>query len=196
MSSVDDTEFINPDELITYIFPDFNAIKYFQRDFINTNEFHLLEENVSSGFDIYLVEQWVLNRKIGTIISTYTGNMESKVAVIKLTVLKKPVKSYPLRFQEYLNELMLNHAKIKKMDNEIQMAPKELLFVTNSASLPSNLNLITIPTGDIRLMENDFIVNSNLKKLHCSGRSLSLFTNKISGANEDKFRHVYKIYNR
>lgn len=195
MSSVDDTEFINPDELITYIFPDFNAIKYFQRDFINTNEFHLLEENVSSGFDIYLVEQWVLNRKIGTIISTYTGNMESKVAVIKLTVLKKPVKSYPLRFQEYLNELMLNHAKIKKMDNEIQMAPKELLFVTNSASLPSNLNLITIPTGDIRLMENDFIVNSNLKKLHCSGRSLSLFTNKISGANEDKFRHVYKIYN-
>lgn len=194
MSSVDDT-LINPDELITYIFPDFNAIKYFQRDFINTNEFHLVEENVSSGFDVYLVEQWVLNRKIGTIISTYTGNMESKVAVVKFTVLKKPVKNYPLRFQEYLNELMLNHAKIKKMDNEIQMAPKELLFVTNSASLPSNLNLITIPTGDIRLMENDFIVNSNLKKLHCSGRSLSLFTDKISGANEDKFRHVYKIYN-
>lgn len=195
MSSIDDTETINPDELITYIFPDFNAIKYFQRDFINTNEFHLVEENVSSGLDIYLVEQWVLNRKIGTIISTYTGNMESKVSVVKFTVLKKQVKNYPLRFQEYLNELMLNHAKIKKMDTEAQMGPKELLFVTNSASLPSNLNLITIPTGDIRLLENDFMVNSNLKKLQCSGRSLSLFTNKVSGANEDKFRHVYKIYN-
>lgn len=194
MSSLNTSDNLNPDELVTYIFPDFNAIKHFQRDFISSNEFHLIEESISSGFDVYLVEQWVLNRKMGTIISTYTGNTEMEVPVIKFTVLKKPVKLYPLRFQEYINELMLNHAKVKKMVTDVHI-PEELLFVTNSAALPSNINLIPIPNGDMWSLENDFIVNSNLKKLQCSGRSLSLFTNKVSGANEDKFRYVYKIFN-
>jgi hypothetical protein len=252
----------NPNELITYIVPDFNAISYIQKDFVTSGEFFLAEEAVVSGFDLYLVEQWVNSRKIGTVVWTFTGNQASKTSVIKFTILKKQLKYYPFRFQEYLNELMVNYAKIKKMDEEHSttssrrnsadphhqrngdiytgrtdddllskdssnlskkltnlstLTPEmdqesentlsrpisrlanesktnELCFVTNLASLPSNLNLIPVPHDSVDLEEN-FMINSNLKRLQCSGRSLFMTTSKISDANEDKFRHMYKINN-
>lgn len=189
-------------ELITYLFPDFNAVNYFQREFEQDNEFNLIEYTKAKGFDIYMVEQWVTNRNIGTLISTYTGNPNSEVSVVKFTIVKKPSKYYPIRFQEYLNELMMNHSKIKQMNrNKIELAEGEIkitdeyLFITNITALPSHLSLIPILGGDVRVVQDDFIVNSNLKRLHCSGRSISLITPKISDASEDKFRQMYKIYN-
>ncbi|CAH6722248.1 hypothetical protein CLIB1444_08S05182 [[Candida] jaroonii] len=179
------------DELITYLFPDINAVRYFQKEFENSEEFHIIEQTKSSGFDIYLVEQWANNRNIGSLISTYTGNLNNEINIIKLTIRKLPSKRYPMRFQEYLNELMVNHAKIKYMNSE----ETEILFITNITSLPSNLSLIPILNGDYKSIEDNFIINSNLKKLQCSGRSISLITSKISDANEDKFRQMYKIYN-
>lgn len=177
------------DELITYLFPDINAVKYFQREFETLNEFHIVEYSSSSGFDIYLVEQWANSRNIGTLISTYTGNFNNSVNVIRFTIKKQPSKKYPLKFQEYLNELMLNYANIKYMNDH------EILFVTNITSLPPNLSLIPILTGDYKSVEDNFIINSNLKKLQCTGRSMSLVSSKISDANEDKFRQMYRIYN-
>lgn len=182
----------NSADMITYVFPDFGAVKYFQRDFVAHGEFHIMEETVESGFDIYLVEQWVNDRAIGSILATYTGNPRSKVMLMKFTVKKKPSRYYPRRFQEYLNELMVNHAKVKVIDKDHH---REILFVTNLTTLPSNLNLIPIPSGDLRAIYDDYVVNLNLKKLHCSGRSLSLITEKISVACEDKFRQMYKVYN-
>lgn len=179
------------DELITYLFPDINAVRYFQKEFENLDEFHLIEQTTSSGFDIYLVEQWANNRNIGSLISTYTGNLNNEINIIKFTIRKLPSKRYPMRFQEYLNELMVNHAKIKYMNDE----ETEILFITNITSLPSNLSLIPILNGDFNSIEDNFVINSNLKKLQCSGRSISLITSKISDANEDKFRQMYKIYN-
>lgn len=236
----------NPNELITYLVPDFNAIAYIQKDFVESGEFFIAEEALVSGFDLYLVEQWVNSRKIGTVVWTFTGNQASKTPVIKFTILKKQSKYYPFRFQEYLNELMVNYAKIKKMDdkqsttssrrssnepNDSQdpenpriskqfsnvsgLAPdaqdsealsrpisrltnesssNEVCFVTNLVSLPSNLNLIPV-TQDMVDLEEHFTINSNLKRLQCSGRSLVMTTTKISDANEDKFRHMYKIDN-
>ncbi|KAK6455232.1 uncharacterized protein RJT20DRAFT_129967 [Scheffersomyces xylosifermentans] len=218
---------VDPNEFITYIISDFNAVRYFQKAFIASGEFHLLEESTISGFDIYLVEQWVNDRKIGTVISTFTGNPSSKVAVVRFTIMKKQSKYYPVRFQEYLNELMLNHSKIKQMDENnlaqtvtntrasvgdislsnssfngslaslstADFSTNEVCFVTNLSSLPSNLNLIPIASGDPRTIETAFVINSDLKKLQCSGRSVSLVTDKMSDANEDKFRQMYKIYN-
>ncbi|ABN64391.2 part of protein complex with Sin3p and Stb1p, partial [Scheffersomyces stipitis CBS 6054] len=212
----------DPNEFITYVIPDFNAVRYFQKAFIASGEFHLLEESTIYGFDIYLVEKWVNERKIGTVISTFTGNMSSKVSVMRFTIFKKQSKYYPLRFQEYLNELLLNHSKIKHMDekdsnrmntvdedtrslasHESQPATlatsdfstNEVCFVTSLTSLPSDLNLVPIASGDSRSIETDFAVNSDLKKLQCTGRSSSLLADKLSDANEDKFRQMYKIYN-
>ncbi|CUM63407.1 uncharacterized protein PRCAT00000982001 [Priceomyces carsonii] len=200
----DVTEGNSGSDLLTYIFPDFNAVKYFQRDFILHDEFHVLEESTATGFDIYLVEQWANTRNIGTVVSNFTGNMGTKISVVKLTIIKKPVKHYPPRFQDYLNELFSNHAKVKKMERELSDLPhngslgensNQVLFVTNITALPSNLNLIPIPNGDYRDVEMPFVINFNLKKLQCTGRSLSLISERIADVNEDKFRHQYRIFN-
>lgn len=90
-------------ELITYIIPDFRAVSYFQKEFIALNEFHLAEEGEALGFEIYLVDQWIRGRKIGGVISTYTGSRDAIVKVIKFTIIRKPSRQYPPRFQEYLN---------------------------------------------------------------------------------------------
>ena len=37
------------------------------------------------------------------------------------------------------------------------------------------------------------MINSNLKKLQCTGRSVSMITSKISDASDDKFRQMCKI---
>lgn len=182
------------DELVTYIFPDFRAVSYFERDIINCPEFHSIKESQTSGIDIYLVEQWALSRKIGSLIATYSGNNESKVTVLKLTVFKKPLQYYPEKFQEYINELMLNHAKIKPMSSD-EDRPQELLFLTNPSVLPSNINLLPTQNSKFNEVEENFVVNSNLKRMHCSGRSLFLLKNDVSSACEDKFRNVFRIYN-
>ncbi|KAG5421473.1 hypothetical protein I9W82_000564 [Candida metapsilosis] len=226
-NSVSSTNFVtngnlsdNPNDFITYLIPDFNAVKYFQKDFIDSNEFYLIEESEVTGFELYLVEQWVINRHIGTIVTAFTGNESSKIAVVKFTIIKKPTKYYPLRFQEYLTELIQNHSRMKTVEksnttransdhdlltiNTISSkAPRkekaesknDVCFVTNLTSLPPHLNLIPVSNGDARVMEAPFIVNSNLKRLQCTGRSVSLTTSKISDACEDKFRQMYKIYN-
>lgn len=228
------SHFSNPNDFITYIIPDFNAVKYFQKEFIASNEFHLIQESEVTGFEIYLVEQWVNDRNISSIVTAFTGNEASKISVVRLTIIKKPAKYYPVRFQEYLNELIQNHSRMKKMEKDrpknlhsrtnsagemltlsklstTQSSPvpppspkrenstadytNEVCFVTNLTSLPSALNLIPIPSGDVRKVETSFMVNSNLKKLQCTGRSISMTTSKISDASEDKFRQMYKIYN-
>lgn len=191
----------NQGELITYIFPDFKAVNYFQKDFIALNEFHVAQETEAVGFEIYLVDQWIRGRKIGGVVSTYTGNSDVRVKVIKFTILRKPLKQYPARFQEYLNEMMMNHATFKKMELETSLSSQdeavvnEFLLVTNLSALPSNLNLVPVPDGDTRPVEERFVLNSNLKKLNCGGRSLSLAAHKVSDASEDKFRQMYKLLN-
>lgn len=194
-------------ELITYIFPDFAAVSYFQKEFISLNEFHAAEESVAAGFEIYLVDQWIRSRKIGLVMSVFTGNAESRVKVTKFTIVKKPSKQYPARFQEYLNEVMLNHATFKKMGQFSKVADEldssslrdaditEFLLVTNMSAVSHSLNLIPIPGGDTRAVESIYMVNSNLKKLNCGGRSLLLMTEKVSDASEDKFRQMYRIHN-
>lgn len=230
--SLNSNTFTNPDDFITYIVPDFNAVKYFQKDFVTSNEFYLQEETEVNGFELYLVEQWVINRNIGTAVTTFTGNELSKISAIRFTVIKKPTKYYPIRFQEYLNEIIQNHSKMKTVDkvdrerpsvatesranstNELLIVSKltnkppllkrekatlelanEVCFVTNLASLPSNLNLIPVPDGDVRKLEAPFMINYDLKKLHCTGRSMSLTTEKITDASEGKFRQMYVVYN-
>lgn len=185
---------VHGDELITYLFPDIEAVTYFQKGFINSNDFHLIEEATASGFEIYLVEQWANSRKIGSVVATFTGNESSKVSVMKVTVIKKPHKQYPARFQEYLNEVGVNHGKLMRMERgDDDDDANQVLFVTNLTALPSNLTLVPIPNGDAGSIRENFIINSNMKKLHCSGRSQSLVSSRISNACEDKFRHVYHV---
>lgn len=193
-------------ELITYVFPDFKAVEYFQKEFVLSEEFHIAEESTSSGFEIYLIDQWIRSRKIGSFISVFTGNQESIVKVVKFTVVKKPAERYPPRFQEYLNELVINHATFKRMipisdpadpssNSATQTQLDEYLLVTNLTAFPHNLNLISVSNGDSRPAIATYMVNSNLRMFHCGGRSLSLLAEKVSDACESRFRQMYRVNN-
>lgn len=194
-------------ELITYVFPDFKAVEYFEKEFATYDEFHIAEVTTATGFEIYLIDQWIRSRKIGSFISVYTGNHQSKVHVVKFTVIKKAAEQYPPRFQEYLNELVLNHATFKKMTPqaadsaglssgsgaEIQL--NEYLLVTNLTAFPHNLNLIAVTNGDSRPAIKTYMLNSNLRMFHCGGRSLSLLAEKVSDSCASRFRQMYRISN-
>lgn len=191
-----------PKGLVTYIFHDLHAVDYFKDAF--AGEFYMMEETSISGIDIYMVEQWVIDRKIGTVVAAYTGNVTNRVRAVKFRVEKKQSRHYPVKFQEYINWLAVNHARMKLMEeprNDSQLLVnleehnQEVCFVTNLASLPLYLNLIPIPDGDVRKVSTNFVINSNLKRLRCSGRSMLLITPKISDANVDKFRQIYRICN-
>ena len=57
------------------------------------------------------------DRNISSVVTTFTGNESSKYQSSGYNT-KKPAKYYPLRFQEYLNELIQNHSRMKRIEKE------------------------------------------------------------------------------
>lgn len=68
-------------------------------------------------------------------------------------------------------------------------------MVTNLSSFPSALTVILVPDGDIRAHRQAFIVNENLKRLGCSGRS-GMTLAEPTPATQAKFYQLYKTSDR
>ncbi|KAG0651735.1 stb2 [Hyphodiscus hymeniophilus] len=140
------------------------------------------------GYEIYLVEQWACSRVHPTfIITTYTGDANHSV---KVGVLGVPTDEdvWSPRLRVYFKAISQFHARPKE-------TPLGMLMVTNLSSFPSALTVIPVPDGDVRKHREDFIVNENLKRLGCSGRSgMSLST--PAGATQAKFVQLYKTSDR
>ena len=68
-------------------------------------------------------------------------------------------------------------------------------MVTNLSSFPSALTVITVPDGDIRKHRQVFIVNEDLKRLGCSGRS-GLTLSEPTAATQAKSYQLYKTSDR
>ncbi len=68
-------------------------------------------------------------------------------------------------------------------------------MVTNLSSFPSALTVIPIPDGDIRKHRQMFIVNEDLKRLGCSGRS-GMTLSDPTPATQAKFTQMYKTSDR
>ncbi len=68
-------------------------------------------------------------------------------------------------------------------------------MVTNLSSFPSALTVIPVPDGDVRKHREDFIVNEDLKRLGCSGRS-GMSLSMPAGATQAKFFQLYKTSDR
>lgn len=65
-------------------------------------------------------------------------------------------------------------------------------MVTNLSSFPSALTVISVPDGDIKAHREAFIVNEDLKRMGCSGRSGMTLTDPTP-ATQAKFYSTYKI---
>ncbi|KAF4971801.1 hypothetical protein FSARC_1494 [Fusarium sarcochroum] len=143
---------------------------------------------VLRGYESYLVEQWACSRKPPTLlIVTYTGDEKHSVVVGVLSV---PVDEnlWPPRLRFYFSQLQDSHARPK----ETELGE---LMVTNLSNFPSALTVIMVPEGDIRKYRSSFIVNEDLKRLGCSGRS-GMTLSDPGEATQTKFLQLYKTSDR
>lgn len=117
-------------------------------------------------------------------IVTYTGDKRHSIVVGVLEVPKEENGLSP-RLDAYFKAIQQHHARPKDTDFGE-------LMVTNLSSFPSALTVIPVPDGDLRHNLRVFIVNENLKRLGCSGRS-GLTLSDPTPATQAKFAQLYKI---
>lgn len=136
------------------------------------------------GYELYLVEQWACSRQSPTLVLvTYTGDTRHSVVVGVLSV-PEDESAWSPRLRVYFKAIQQYHARPK----DTAMGQ---LMVTNLSSFPSALTVISVPDGDIKKHRRGFIVNENLKRLGCSGRSGMTFS-EPSAAAKAKFYQLYK----
>jgi len=134
------------------------------------------------------VEQWACSRQSPTlVIVTYTGDPNHSVAVGVLSI-PADEKDWSVRLKVYFKAIQQYHARAKD-------TPLGELMVTNLSSFPSALTVIPVPDGDIRKHRQAFIVNEDLKRLQCSGRS-GMTLSEPTKATQDKFLSLYKTSDR
>lgn len=88
------------------------------------------------------------------------------------------------RLRVYLKAAHQHHARPKATD-------LGELLITNLSSFPSALTMIPVPNGDLRKHRQLFIVNEDLKRLGCSGRSGLTLTDPTE-ATQAKFQQLYR----
>ncbi|SCU96469.1 LANO_0E13586g1_1 [Lachancea nothofagi CBS 11611] len=166
--------------LAGFLFPDLRAIYA-----LNLHEIPSLTFNEVTlfGFEIYIVEQWTLERKHSTIITSYTGNSHDIVHAVKFALPESPLH-WPPAFKHYYEELITYSAP--------KLTEDGTLFVSTSSQIPSTLNLLHLECGDLRKIWDVFKVNIDLKRIQCGGRSALLLC-EPSGASCEKFAQLYKV---
>ncbi|KAK9247850.1 hypothetical protein V1506DRAFT_530850 [Lipomyces tetrasporus] len=141
-----------------------------------------------TGYEVYIIEQWACARCYSSMIICYTGNPEHVVSLGSITVPKNR-ELWSKRLQAYVDDLSKMHARPKTCGE------LGTLFVTNLSSFQSGLTLINVPDGNASQHTNDFIVNENLRRMGCGGRS-GITLNKPADASRDKFYQIYRLSDR
>ncbi|CAI4044766.1 Stb6p SKDI_11G1420 [Saccharomyces kudriavzevii IFO 1802] len=168
--------------LASFIFPDFRALFDIGFDFYSNLSYKEVEIN---GFEIYIVEQWAAQRKISTLITSYTGNMQDTISAVEVALPEDP-EEWPSCLKKYHEEL-LKFSRPKK-------TVKGTLFITNLSSFKSTLNLLHVECGNLKKIWKNFKTNYDLKSLRCGGRSAQLLK-KTPSASIAKFAQLYKFPN-
>lgn len=140
------------------------------------------------GYELYLVEQWACSRQSPTlVVVTYTGDEKHSVVAGVLAV-PADENLWSAKLRVYFKATHQYHARPKDTD-------LGELMVTNLSSFPSALTVIPVPGGDIRQHRQAFIVNEDLKRLGCSGRS-GLTVTDPPEPTQAKFQQLYKTSDR
>ncbi|KAI8951893.1 hypothetical protein F4801DRAFT_542972 [Xylaria longipes] len=168
-------------ELRHVVIPDPVAFRYLEED----KSVRVVERKAElKGYELYLVEQWACSRQSPTlVIVTYTGDANHGVVVGVLSV-PADEKAWSPRLRVYFKAIHQYHARPR--DTKLGE-----LMVTNLSSFPSALTVISVPGGNIKNQRRTFIVNENLKRLGCSGRSGITLSEPVPAAKA-KFHQLYK----
>ena len=164
-----------------FVFTDPAAFRYLEED---PSTKVLARRRRLHGYEIYVVEQWACSRIHPTfLITTYTGLEQHSVVVDVLSV-PTDEEAWSPRLRVYFKAIIQFHARKKQ-------TPLGTLMVTNLSGFPSALTVIAVPDGDVRKHREDFMVNENLKRMGCSGRT-GLNLSAPVGATQAKFNQLYR----
>ncbi|KAL9577050.1 MAG: hypothetical protein Q9212_006627, partial [Teloschistes hypoglaucus] len=168
-----------------FVFTDPAAFRYLEEDPSTT----VLERRRRlHGYELYFIEQWACSRVHPTfVITTYTGLEQHSVLVSVLSV-PTDEEAWSPRLRVYFKAISKYHARKKE-------TPLGTLMVTNLSGFPSALTVILVPDGDLRKHREDFIVNENLKRMGCTGRTGLNLSHPVQ-ATEGKFYRLYHTSDR
>ncbi|PWI72679.1 Sin3 complex subunit [Purpureocillium lilacinum] len=167
------------------VFPDPVAFRFLEDDPSVTV---IERRSILRGYELYVVEQWACSRQSPTlVVATYTGD-ESHSIVVGVLAVPEDENLWSPTLRIYFRAAQQHHARPKE-------TPLGELLITNLSGFPSALTVIPVPDGDVRQHRQIFIVNENLKRLGCSGRSGLALTDPTE-ATQAKFRQLYKISDR
>ncbi|KAG5928235.1 hypothetical protein E4U42_001068 [Claviceps africana] len=137
-----------------------------------------------TGYELYLVEQWTCSRRSPIInVTTYTGD-EKHAIVVGVLSIPEDQAHWSARLWLYFNTTKQHNARPKHTE-------LGELMITNLSSFPSALTVIPVPDGDMRKNRQLFILNEDLKRLGCSGRS-GLTLADPTEATQAKFHQLYR----
>ncbi|KAG9293635.1 hypothetical protein G9A89_018972 [Geosiphon pyriformis] len=158
-------------------------------------------DKILEGYQLYIVEQWVSDRKkpYNTVtISTGVASHKVKAFGIKIDKEKFLPKKIKQLFESLENDKTRPKQLFESLEND-KTRPKDKflghILVTNLSTFPSYLNLVLVPDGDYESNILDFYINLNLRKVGCSSRS-ALCLKPPSDAQQAKFFDLYKISTR
>lgn len=101
----------------------------------------------------------------------------------------------PLDESHWSPRLRVYFKAVEKFHARPKETPFGTVMVTNLSSFPSALTVVPVPDGNVRKHRQDFIVNEDLKRMGCSGRS-ALSLSPPADASQTKFHQLFRTSDR
>lgn len=134
-----------------------------------------------------MVEQWACSRSHPTFtIATFTGHPAHKIFAGVLSILADETE---------WGEELTNYFRFIRQYGRQKETPFGSLTVTNLNNFPSDLTVIAVPEGDVLQHREHFIVNEDLKRMGCGGRSALTLT-VPTDASQAKFHGLFRLSDR
>ncbi|EPT03801.1 hypothetical protein FOMPIDRAFT_1028638 [Fomitopsis schrenkii] len=151
-------------------------------------KFEIVEEQIElTGYQIYAVEKWVVERRRPVIVVTvFTGDPQHKILVTALS----PCSSLtPSEAQTEWDQAMRH---LRSEGARPRDAGLGILMVTSLANFRSDFTIVHIPNGKFLEIREQLYTNINLLRMGCSGRS-ALTLEEPSDTTKDRFMLMYHI---
>ena len=143
------------------------------------------EQLVVTGFQVYVIEQWIPDRqRVLKTVTVYTGNSFHK---LKISVFR-------FKYDSALLKELAVFGVPTILKTQLELA-NVYLYVANPANIPPNLKLSLIPNRDVDASLQIAFLNNNLMKLGCleEVKNTSIFDYPTLDASS-KFYKEYQLH--
>ncbi|RIB23137.1 hypothetical protein C2G38_2242876 [Gigaspora rosea] len=145
------------------------------------------KEEILEGYQLYIVEQWVCDRRPYNTVIVFTGEPTHKIKVCVIYIEEEKLQSE--KYPEKLETLFLNLEEDKTRLKDTNLGT---IFVTNLSSFSSSLSTILVTDGDYDEYYPQFCLNLNLRRISCSSKT-ALSLKPPTEVQKQKFFQIYSV---